>query len=575
MSKTAAYQQREITVYNNGALENTQDAVVEEKPITVFVNHIELATMICTPGAYEELGVGFLLSEGLLNDRDDIVDISCREDEGLLYIETKQPLTQTHTFLRRHIASCCGKSRAGFYFINDARQVKPIEAKAQFKAEDLLAAIKQLEERSETFQLTGGVHSAALADGPTLLSMYEDIGRHNAVDKVIGSAFLNRLNTNDKCLLLSGRVASEILIKAARAGIPLILSRSAPTGLTIDLAEDLNITVVGFARDQRLSIYTHPERVLIPGGNTSMGRDEQQIIAEIKRLKEEKKVYIIAHYYQRPEVQDIADFVGDSYAMAVAAQNSPCDTILVAGVDFMAESAAILCPDKTVLSPEPRATCPMANSIEVSDVLKFKQEHPEGLVVSYVNTPADIKAVTDICVTSSNAVKIINKLPREARIFFIPDTNLGTFVAGQLDRELDLFPSHCPTHAHITKADILQRKAEHPEAAVLVHPECDPEVVALADYAGSTAGIIDYATKTDKDTLIIGTECGVFHKIQQLNPDKELVLAQEDLVCPNMKSVNLKKILRSLETMETKITVPEAIREKAALSLEKMIEYAS
>jgi len=247
----------------------------------------------------------------------------------------------------------------------------------------------------------------------------------------------------------------------------------------------------------------------------------------------------------------------------------------VAGVDFMAESAAILCPDKTVLSPEPRATCPMANSIEVSDVLKFKQEHPEGLVVSYVNTSADIKAVTDICVTSSNAVKIINKLPRDARIFFIPDTNLGTFVAGQLDRELDLFPSHCPTHAHITKADILQRKAEHPEAAVLVHPECDPEVVALADYAGSTAGIIDYATKTDKDTLIIGTECGVFHKIQQLSPDKELVLAHEDLVCPNMKSINLKKILRSLENMETKITVPEPIREKAALSLEKMIEYAS
>ncbi len=138
-----------------------------------------------------------------------------------------------------------------------------------------------------------------------------------------------------------------------------------------------------------------------------------------------------------------------------------------------------------------------------------------------------------------------------------------------------MFPSHCPTHAHITKADILQRKAEHPEAAVLVHPECDPEVVELADYVGSTAGIIDYATKSDKDTLIISTECSVFHKIQHLSPKKELVLAQEDLVCPNMKSITLKKILSSLETMETKITVPEAIREKAALALEKMIEYAS
>jgi quinolinate synthase len=148
-------------------------------------------------------------------------------------------------------------------------------------------------------------------------------------------------------------------------------------------------------------------------------------------------------------------------------------------------------------------------------------------------------------------------------------------VAGKLDRELDLFPSSCPTHAHITKADILQRKTEYPDAEVLVHPECDPEVVALADFVGSTAGIIDYATKSNKHTFIIGTECGVFHKIHQLSPDKELVLAQEDLVCPNMKSINLKKILRSLETMETKITVPEAIREKAAMALEKMIEYAS
>jgi len=235
-------------------------------------------------------------------------------------------------------------------------------------------------------------------------------------------------------------VASEVLIKAARAQIPLVLSRSAPTGLTIDLAEELNITVAGFARGQRFSIYTHPERVLF-SGESGTARDDQQLVEEIRRLKENKKVYIIAHYYQRPEIQDIADFVGDSYAMAVAAKNSPYNTILVAGVDFMAESAAILCPGKTVLSPEPKATCPMANSIDVSDVLKFKKEHSEGMVVSYVNTPADIKAVSDICVTSSNAVKIINKLPREARIFFIPDTNLGKFVAGNLDRELDLFPS--------------------------------------------------------------------------------------------------------------------------------------
>lgn len=299
------------------------------------------------------------------------------------------------------------------------------------------------------------------------------------------------------------------------------------------------------------------------------------IMEEIRRLKAEKSVYIIAHYYQNGEIQDVADFVGDSYAMAVAAKNSPLDTILVAGVDFMAESAAILCPDKTVLSPEPTSTCPMANSIEVSDVERFKQEHPEGLVVSYVNTPAAIKAVSDICVTSSNAAKIIAKLPKDVPVFFIPDQNLGRNIAARLDRPLEFFPASCPIHAAVTPQSILEKKAQYPDAAVLVHPECDPQVVALADYVGSTAGIIDYAAHTDRRRLIIGTECGIFHKIEQSSPDKELILATPDLVCQDMKKITLEKILRCLQTMETKITVPENIRVKAAVALEKMIEYAS
>jgi len=303
--------------------------------------------------------------------------------------------------------------------------------------------------------------------------------------------------------------------------------------------------------------------------------DAQLLMEEIKRIKQEKSVYIIAHYYQRDEIQDIADFVGDSYAMAVAAKNAPFDTILVAGVDFMAESAAILCPGKTVLSPEPAATCPMANSIEVSDVLQYKKEHPDGLIVSYVNTPAAIKAVSDICVTSSNAVKIIKKLPSEARIFFIPDENLGRYVASKLDRTLDFYPSCCPIHAAVTRDNILQRKAEHPDAEVLVHPECAPEVIALADFIGSTAGIIDYTSSSKKTSFIIGTECGVMYKIKQISPDKELVLADSELICPNMKSITLDKILNSLETMQTQITVPEDIRAKAAVALEKMIEYTS
>lgn len=304
-------------------------------------------------------------------------------------------------------------------------------------------------------------------------------------------------------------------------------------------------------------------------------QDDKRMMEEIRRLKAEKSVYIIAHYYQNGEIQDVADFVGDSYAMAVAAKNSPLDTILVAGVDFMAESAAILCPDKTVLSPEPTSTCPMANSIEVSDVERFKQEHPEGLVVSYVNTPAAIKAVSDICVTSSNAAKIIAKLPKDVPIFFIPDQNLGRNIAARLDRPLEFFPASCPIHAAVTPQSILEKKAQYPDAAVLVHPECDPQVVALADYVGSTAGIIDYAAHTDRRRLIIGTECGIFHKIEQSSPDKELILATPDLVCQDMKKITLEKILRSLQTMETKITVPENIRVKAAVALEKMIEYAS
>ena len=302
---------------------------------------------------------------------------------------------------------------------------------------------------------------------------------------------------------------------------------------------------------------------------------EQETIEKINKIRNEKSVYIIAHYYQRGEIQDIADFVGDSYAMAVAARNSSADIILVAGVDFMAESAAILCPDKMVLSPEPAATCPMANSIDISDVLRFKQEHPDGLVVSYVNTPAAIKAVSDICVTSSNAVKIIEKLPRDVRILFIPDENLGRFAASKLDRPLDFYPSRCPIHAAVTRDDILQLKAQHPDAEVLVHPECAPEVIDLADYTGSTSGIIDYAVNSEKNKFIIGTECGVMHKIRQISPDKELILAERELICPNMKSITLNKILHSLETLQTRITVPEDIRAKAAIALEKMIEYAA
>jgi FdhD protein len=263
MTNSTIASERGIIAYNNGKIECTQDIVVQEKPLTLFLNHVELATIICSPNGYKELGVGFLLSEGLIKKAEDILAISVDEKSGLLSIESAAQLPKTNAFLRRHIASCCGKSRPGLYFINDARTLAPLESEVRFTARQLLDLIARLEDKSLTFRQTGGVHSAALADNKDLLCMYEDIGRHNAVDKVVGSAFLNRIPTHDKCLLLSGRVASEILIKAAHAQIPLVLSRSAPTGLTIDLAEDLNLTVIGFARGQRFSVYAHPERVIM------------------------------------------------------------------------------------------------------------------------------------------------------------------------------------------------------------------------------------------------------------------------------------------------------------------------
>jgi quinolinate synthase len=302
---------------------------------------------------------------------------------------------------------------------------------------------------------------------------------------------------------------------------------------------------------------------------------DRKLMDEILKIKDKKSVYIIAHYYQRPEIQDIADFVGDSYAMAVQAQKAASDIILVAGVDFMAESAAILCPDKTVLSPEPEATCHMANSISVNDVLGFKEKYPESIIVSYVNTPADIKAVTDICCTSSNAHIILEKLPENSRIYFIPDQNLAFNISSRLGRKVDYFESFCPIHATLNKADIVKLKEEYPDAELLVHPECHPEVVELADYVGSTGGMINYTSSSPKDSFIIATECGIIHPIHKAAPGKKLIMASEEMICPNMKSITLNKILYSLENMQTIIRVPEEIRLPAAQALEKMIAYSS
>ncbi len=255
--------EREILSYNNGVVEYIRDAVVEENPLTIFLNDRELATIVCSPSGLNELAVGFLLSEGLLQSPSDVTDILIAENRGSIWIKTSNQIIPAHQDQYHHITTGGGKSGTNFRFIKAAHELPPITSDVQFTPTHLLKMIDLLQEQSATFKRTGGVHSAALASQEDMICMFEDIGRHNAVDKVLGYAFLNQITCDDKFLILSGRIASEILLKAARAGIPLVLSRSAPTGLTVDLAGSLNMTVVGFARGQRLSVYTHPERVLI------------------------------------------------------------------------------------------------------------------------------------------------------------------------------------------------------------------------------------------------------------------------------------------------------------------------
>ncbi|MCG9966812.1 formate dehydrogenase accessory sulfurtransferase FdhD [Pelotomaculum terephthalicicum JT] len=263
MSQISLYQERGIVTYDQGKAKPAHDLIVDEIPLTVYVNDTELATLICSSGAFKELAIGFLINEGIVKKYSDIKDITFNETDGLMWVETTAPVKQTETFLKRQIASCCGKGRACLYFVNDVTQMEPVKSSKRFAAPHLLRLIGMLEEGSVTHSKTHGVHSAAMGDDNGLLAMFDDIGRHNAVDKVLGHALLNNLMPDDKCLLLSGRVSSEILIKAGHSGIPLVVSRAAPTSLAVDLAGEFGIALVGFARGERMNIYSHPEKVVM------------------------------------------------------------------------------------------------------------------------------------------------------------------------------------------------------------------------------------------------------------------------------------------------------------------------
>jgi FdhD protein len=261
MIKPVLFQERMVGMYRGGKMQMVNDVLVVEKPLTIIFNDIELATLVCSPEALKELGVGFLISEGLLHSFSDIEELSCNEEEGLLWVRSNSPESCREIRNSRHVNTCNGKGQAGLSYCNEIEPVPLVGTTSPTTTAQLLHLISLLEEKSVTFRRTGGVHSAALADNNGLLARYEDVGRHNAVDKSLGYALLNQINPYDKILVLSGRIASEILLKAARSRIPLVLSRSAPTYLAVELANKLGVTVVGFARGEQLNVYSYMDRV--------------------------------------------------------------------------------------------------------------------------------------------------------------------------------------------------------------------------------------------------------------------------------------------------------------------------
>lgn len=297
------------------------------------------------------------------------------------------------------------------------------------------------------------------------------------------------------------------------------------------------------------------------------------IIKQIQALKKEKDAVILAHNYQLDEVQEIADYMGDSFYLSKVAADIDCRTIVFCGVRFMAETAKVLSPDKVVLLPESDAGCPLADMITADDLRSFKAKHPGVPVVCYVNSSVDVKAESDVCCTSANAVKVAASMPGD-KVIFVPDKNLGDWVAKQLpEKEFIFWEGCCTTHAKVRPDDVLKVREKYPEAKVLVHPECDPSVAALADFVGSTSAIIRYAeTSTEDKEFIIGTEMGVMRKLKLLRPDARFFLLHAGLVCPNMKKTRVQSILAALQHNQHEIIVPEQYIESARKTLTRMLE---
>ncbi|MFR8881639.1 MAG: quinolinate synthase NadA [Clostridium sp.] len=294
----------------------------------------------------------------------------------------------------------------------------------------------------------------------------------------------------------------------------------------------------------------------------------------IEQLKKEKDIVILAHYYVDGEVQEIADLVGDSYFLAKKATEVSQQNILFCGVSFMGESAKILNPGKRVIMADEFADCPMAHMVDIAKIQQVREQYPDVAVVCYVNSTAEIKAYSDVCVTSSNALRVVQSLPNK-HIFFIPDNNLGRYISTLVpEKEFIFNDGFCHVHTSIHRENVEEAKKLHPNAPVLTHPECTADVLEISDFIGSTSEILDYATKSDAKEFIICTEMGIFFELEQKNPDKRFYSVGHRQFCPNMKKITLEKVVRAMEEMEPEVTMDEGLRVKANAPLVKMLELA-
>ena len=291
---------------------------------------------------------------------------------------------------------------------------------------------------------------------------------------------------------------------------------------------------------------------------------------KILKLKKERNAIILAHNYQLGEIQDIADLVGDSLELSQKAAETTAEVIVFCGVHFMAETAAILCPDMTVVLPDFNAGCPMANTITAKQLRQKKRELPGATVVTYINSTAEIKAESDYCCTSANGVKVVESIDNE-EILFVPDQYLGHYIASKTGKKMTLWPGYCPTHTRILAQDIIRLKQEYPGATAAVHPECRPDVIALADEVLSTGGMIRFARREDVTEMLVGTEMGIIHRLRKENPGKRFIPVSEQAICPNMKLITLEKVLWSLEEMSPVVRVPEETRLKAKAAVDRML----